>query len=94
MGLEIIDKSFANIKKITSFVLEMKSFKSAVICTIFFLLHNSVSAQESYQDFFRSTGKINTVLGVVVILFLVLILLLVRVDLKVTKLEKQVKDEK
>jgi len=52
-----------------------------------------LSAQNSYDDFFRSTGKINTVTGVVVILFLVLLFFLIRLDRKVGKLEKQMKNE-
>lgn len=51
------------------------------------------SGQALTDDFFRNTGKINTVLAVVLILFFVLIAYLVTLDLKLRKLEKHQKDE-
>jgi len=61
--------------------------------TIFFLIGLSLNAESAMDDFFRSTGKINTVLGVVLILFFVLIIYLVRLDKKISKIEKRIKDE-
>jgi len=60
---------------------------------LFFLSLSSLLANSTFDDFFRSTGKINTVLGVVVILFLVLLFFLIRLDRKIGKLEKQMKNE-
>jgi len=54
-----------------------------------FFNYFSLSAESGIDDFFRSTGKINTVLAVVIILFLVLIFFLVRLESKMNKLEKQ-----
>lgn len=61
-----------------------------LLTTILFLLTISELSAGSVDDFFRSTGKIYTVLAVVVILFVVLILFLVRLDKKVNKLEKRI----
>jgi predicted tellurium resistance membrane protein TerC len=66
------------------------------IVTTFLLLIATtltLSAQSNVDDFFRSTGKIYTVLGVVVILFLVLIIYLIRLEKKISKIEKQLNDE-
>jgi di/tricarboxylate transporter len=52
-----------------------------------------LNAQSSIDDFFRSTGKIYTVLGVVVLLFIVLIIYLIRLEKKISKIEKQINDE-
>jgi len=60
---------------------------------LFFLSLSSLLANSTFDDFFRSTGKINTVLGVVVILFIVLLFFLIRLDRKIGKLEKQMKNE-
>lgn len=69
--------------------------KSKLLATFLFSLMtlSKMIAQAESQDFFRSTGKINTVLAVVVILFLVLIIYLFRLESKIGKLEKQVKHE-
>ncbi len=58
-----------------------------------FLLSMPCLADSQVDDFFRSTGKINTVLGVVIILFAVLFIYLIRLDKKIEKLENQIKDE-
>ncbi len=71
----------------------MRSKKLALIIIFFFKLSFDVSAQDMLQDFFRSTGKINTVLAVVIILFAVLLILLLRLDEKLNKLENKINDE-
>ncbi len=65
------------------------------ITTLFLLIITTMTltAQSGIDDFFRSTGKIYTVLGVVVILFLVLIIYLIRLEKKISKIEKQINDE-
>ena len=69
--------------------------KSNLLLTFFLslMLSSGLIAQTETQDFFRSTGKINTVLAVVLILFFVLLFFLVRLDSKIGKIEKQIKDE-
>ena len=54
---------------------------------------SALQGQSLTDDFFRSTGKINTVLAVVVILFVVLIAFLVNLDLRLKNLEKLQDDE-
>ena len=44
-------------------------------------------------DFMRETGKINVVVGVVLLIFLGIIVYLVRLERKLTKLEHQLKDD-
>jgi len=63
------------------------------ICSLVLLSCVSLSGQDATDDFFRNTGKINTVLAVVLILFFVLIGYLVTLDRKLRKLEKHQKDE-
>lgn len=57
------------------------------------MLSTALLAEGETQDFFRSTGKINVVLAVVLILFFVLLFFLIRLDSKVGKIEKQINDE-
>ena len=72
----------------------MKSKKTALAGILLFATLSPLFCQDTYNDFFRSTGKINTVLAVVLILFFVLILFLVRLNYKINKLEKNLDDEK
>jgi len=64
--------------------------KEKILVTLFLFLLNSISlfGQGGMDDFFRSTGKIYTVLAVVIILFLVIIFFLIRLESKINKLEK------
>ena len=52
---------------------------------------NDISAQS--LDFLRSTGKIYSVVVVILVIFLGIVLFLFRLDNKLTKLEKQIKNE-
>lgn len=63
------------------------------IFLLLFLSQGILSGQALTDDFFRNTGKINTVLAVVLILFFVLIAFLVSLDIRLRKLEKRQKDE-
>ena len=45
-------------------------------------------------DFMRETGKINVVVGVILLIFLGIVVYLVRLERKLTKLEHQLKDDK
>jgi len=72
----------------------MAYMKHNLLATILFILSApALFAQSASDDFFRSTGKINTVTAVVVILFLVVLFFLIRLDRKVTSLEKQINNE-
>jgi len=66
--------------------------KKIFIITLFSCLTIEMLGQAS-EDFFRSTGKIYTVLAVVIILFIVLLYFLIRLDRKINTLEKQIADE-
>lgn len=61
----------------------------------FFILQlvwlNYISAQS--LDFLRSTGKIYSVVVVILVIFIGIVLFLFRLDNKLTKLEKQIKNE-
>lgn len=50
-------------------------------------------AESSSLDYLRSTGKIYTVIAVIVILFIGIVIYLYRIDNKLTKLENQIKNE-
>ena len=69
----------------------MKTIISSLVLIV--ACTHTLLAQSGVDDFFRSTGKIYTVLGVVVILFLVLIIYLIRLEKKFSKIEKQLNDE-
>ncbi|HRO07591.1 MAG TPA: CcmD family protein [Saprospiraceae bacterium] len=74
-------KSTANhIKWIFSFLLNI-------------ILLSQVHAQGDSLDFLRSTGKIYTVVAVIVIIFIGIVMYLYRIDNKLTKLENQFKNE-
>ena len=53
----------------------------------------AASAQVSDSDFLRSTGKIYSVIAGVIIVLAGIAYYLWRIDNKLTKLEKQIKDE-
>lgn len=53
----------------------------------------SAIASSSSVDFLRSTGKIYSVVAVIVVIFIGIILYLYRLDKKLTILENQNKDE-
>lgn len=50
-------------------------------------------AQSTSEDFLRSTGKIYSVVAVIVTIFIGLAIYLWRIDKKLTKLENHIKDE-
>lgn len=61
----------------------------------FFILQllwfNPISAQS--LDFLRSTGKIYSVVAVILVIFIGIVVFMFRLDNKLTKLEKQIKNE-
>lgn len=74
----------------------MKFFKSRVFFTIILLLAISlpVAQAQGNRDFMRETGKINVVVGVILLIFIGIVLYLVRLERKLTKLEHQLNDDK
>jgi len=65
-----------------------------IISILFLLLFSPLSSwAQSDPDFLRSTGKIYSVIAVIVILFLGIIFFIFRLDKKVTEIEKQITNE-
>ncbi len=56
------------------------------------LISNPIMAA-TQDEFFRQSGKSNTVTGVIIIIFICIILFLVRLENKIFKIEKQFKNE-
>ena len=46
------------------------------------------------RDYMRETGKINVVVGIILLIFIGIVGYLIRLDRKLTKLEYQLKEEK
>jgi CcmD family protein len=71
------------------------SWISITFVMVLMMMPGMLQAAESIpdSDFFRSTGKINVVFAVIAIIFAGLIFYLIRLDRKITRLEKQLKDE-
>ena len=74
----------------------MKFFKTRVFFTIILFLVISLPSvlAQGKRDYMRETGKINVVIGVIVLIFLGIVVYVLRLDRKLTKLEHQLKDDK
>lgn len=74
----------------------MKFFKTRVFFTIILFLAISLPSvwAQGNRDYMRETGKINVVIGVIVLIFLGIVVYVLRLDRKLTKLEHQLKDDK
>ena len=74
----------------------MKFFRSRVFFTIILSLAISLPGAwaQGNRDFMRETGKINVVVGVILLIFIGIVLYLVRLERKLTKLEHQLNDDK
>ncbi len=74
----------------------MKFFKMQKLLIIILLQAISLPAllAQGNGDFMRETGKINVVVGVILLIFLGIIVYLVRLERMLTKLEHQLKDDK
>jgi CcmD family protein len=70
-------------------------YKSIISLLLAFLLPQIVFASEHVPggDFFRSTGKINVVFAVILVIFAGIVIYLIRLDKKITRLEKQFNNE-
>ncbi len=73
------------------FHIKMKKF--ATLFFIQLLIVNLATAQMNTSDFLRSTGKIYSVVAVIVVIFIGIIMFLFRLDHKLTKLENHIKNE-
>jgi len=73
----------------------MKFFKVHKLLTIILFLAISLpnALAQGNRDFMRETGKINVVVGVILLIFLGIVWYLVRLERKLTKLEHQLKDD-
>ena len=64
------------------------------ILILFVNIHLPLVQAQGNRDFMRETGKINVVVGVILLIFLGIAWYLVRLDRKLTKLEHQLNEEK
>ncbi len=73
----------------------MKFFQLRVIFTIIWFASISlpVALAQGNGDFMRETGKINVVVGVILLIFLGIVGYLVRLDRKLTSLEHQLNND-
>jgi hypothetical protein len=73
----------------------MKFFKTRIflIIVLFAALYLRPANAYAAGDFMRETGKINVVVGVILLLFFGIVAYLVRLERKLTKLEHQINDD-
>ena len=71
----------------------MKKYYKLIIAFLFTIFSNSIFDQEANEmaDMMRSNGKIYVVVGVISIIFIGIIIYLIRLDLKISKIEKKQK---
>lgn len=62
--------------------------KIIALTTLFLLFAAQMFAAQPYQDFFRNTGKIYVVVAVLVVMFIGIVFYLLRLDSKISQLEK------
>lgn len=74
----------------------MKFFQPRIFFTIVLFAAISLPAAwaQGNRDFMRETGKINVVVGVILLIFLGIVAYLVRLERKLTKIEHQLNDDK
>ena len=69
----------------------MKQFVLTILFTSVMVLVNAQGSNEiEMADAMRASGKIYVVVGVVFVIFLGLFLYLIRIDRKITKMEKEI----
>lgn len=62
--------------------------KIIALTTLVLLFATQIFAEQPYQDFFRNTGKIYVVVAVLVVIFIGIVIYLLRLDSKISQLEK------
>ena len=82
-----------NIKNKFNFVTVMGQ-RLCLILSATLLSANGLFAQAEDMDFFRATGKIYVVLGVVLLVFLGLVFFLLHLQKRISILEKQIDHER
>lgn len=76
----------------------MKNIKHTLLLTLAFLLSGvssmaqNTSKMEGLEKTFHESGKINVVVAVLVVVFIGIVFFLIKTDLKLRKLEKQIKE--
>ena len=68
----------------------MKRIKMFFIALFNIIFTQSLLAQNNSADFMTSIGKIYVVVGVLAVIFIGIVLYLIRLDLKLSKLENQI----
>ena len=76
-----------------NFVRDM-GFKIVLSWVLMMMVSTMLHAHTEQTDFYRSLGKMYVVVGVVLILFAGIVLFLVYLQKKVSKLEKQIDNER
>jgi len=73
----------------------MKFFKTPIffIIVLFAALYLQPTNAYAAGDFMRETGKINVVVGVILLLFFGIVAYLIRLERKLTKLEHQINED-
>lgn len=65
--------------------------KKQIFLMVFILVLSQLAfAQTNGEDFFRATGKIYVVFAVILSIFAGLILFLIRIDRRISRIEKQI----
>lgn len=67
--------------------------KQLLLIVLSLALSLPAALAQSNRDFMRETGKINVVVAVIVVIFLGIVWYLVRLERKLTNLERQIKDD-
>jgi CcmD family protein len=68
------------------------NYRYSLTIILFSLLPLAQIFAQGNRDFMRETGKINVVVAVILVLFLGIVAYLLRLERKVTALERQMKD--
>lgn len=69
----------------------MKKLISLITLILFVVQHTSAQQQIEMADAFRADGKIYVVVGILSLVFTGIVLFLIRLEMKVSKLEKEQK---
>lgn len=72
----------------------MNTIRQIAVLIMFTLGSQVAQAGSGAIDFLRSTGKIYSVVAVILVIFLGMIFYLYRLDCKISKLEKHIRNEK
>ena len=74
-------------------LLRKSMHKKSAFLVVFFLLVQTVQAQDTAPDFMRSVGKIYVVAAVTLIILIALFAYMVMLDRKISRIEKRHKNE-